>query len=189
MTILCYYEVHLSPSSGLRSCPRPLAGRCPEPWRRRWTRRTKLSESPPTSARRKRPMNGADSPASSIVNAFWTCSGLVENSSARVSKIWVAVTVDQSDPTREVNRGYLLLFSREGGSPDWVPAFAGKQAWRGRIRPHPPSSSPRRRGSINSTARASIAPSASMGSRLRGNDGRGRCSDLSCHERAGKRVR
>ncbi len=23
------------------------------------------------------------------------------------------------------------MFSREGGSPDWVPAFAGKQAWRG----------------------------------------------------------
>ncbi len=23
------------------------------------------------------------------------------------------------------------MFSREGGSPDWVPAFAGKHGWRG----------------------------------------------------------
>jgi hypothetical protein len=37
----------------------------------------------------------------------------------------VTLTVDQSASPREVNRGYRVLFSREGGSPDWIPAFAG----------------------------------------------------------------
>ena len=43
----------------------------------------------------------------------------------------MAGAVDQSNPMREVNPGYPYMFSREGGSPVWVPAFAGKQAWLG----------------------------------------------------------
>ena len=43
----------------------------------------------------------------------------------------MAGAVDQSNPIREVNPGYPFLFLSEGGSPVWVPAFAGKQAWRG----------------------------------------------------------
>ncbi len=91
-------------------------------------------------------------------------------------------TVDQSDPTREVNRGYPCSFAKlvlpRKREPRLGPRLRGRTSLE-RTSGHAvsssytPSSSPRRRGSINSTARASIAPSASMGSRLRGNDGRG----------------
>ncbi|SFO39807.1 hypothetical protein SAMN05428984_3909 [Sphingomonas sp. OK281] len=41
----------------------------------------------------------------------------------------VAAVLD-AERTR-TNRRSLTLFSREGGSPVWVPAFAGKQQWEG----------------------------------------------------------